>query len=288
MTKPLSTPISYYGGKQRMVPHILPLIPKHTQYVEPFCGGAAVFWAKQPSPHEVINDLDGRVVNFYRVLQTRFEELQSMIRGTLHSEAEYRWSKSVVADVEADEVDRAWAFWVQTNMSFGKKIGAGFAFSNAIRGGGSLEANNLVERKALLEGIAYTQRLEYVTLFSRDAVELIKLKDSPSTFFYIDPPYVSSECGHYKGYTSADFQRLLDTLSTLQSKFLLSSYPEPELLAMRALHGWQTKDIDATVAVSGKRKERKAKVECLTWNYSLAEEPIGLFALEHLSPSLRL
>lgn len=267
----MKTPISYYGGKQRLVPEILLLIPKHTQYVEPFCGGAAVFWAKPPSQHEVINDLDGRVVNFYRVLQTRFIELQTMIRGTLHSEAEYYRAKAVLQDGQAPALDRAWAFWVQTNMSFSKKLFAGFAFDNGLTSASVARKRN--------EFTGYQERLEPAEIFSRDAVELIKLKDSPTTFFYIDPPYVSSECGHYKGYTSADFQRLLDTLAALQGKFLLSSYPEPELLAMRAAHGWQVKDIEATVAVSGKRKERKAKTECLTWNYSLQEEPFGLFAM---------
>lgn len=278
----MKTPISYYGGKQRLVPEILPLIPKHTQYVEPFCGGAAVFWAKPPSPHEVINDLDGRVVNFYRVLQTRFTELQSMILGTLHSEAEHRWAKSVLADAEADEVDRAWAFWVQTSMSFSNKIGAGFAFSMRVREGAT-QCGNMIRNRRNEFVEAYSERLDGAEIFSRDAVDLIRLKDSPTTFFYIDPPYVSSECGHYKGYTAADFQRLLDTLATLQGKFLLSSYPEPELVAMRALHGWRVKDIEGTVAVSGKRKERKAKTECLTYNYTLADEPIGLFAAQNLS-----
>ena len=273
----MKTPISYYGGKQRLVPEILPLIPKHTQYVEPFCGGAAVFWAKEPSAHEVINDLDGRVVNFYRVLQTRFPELQAMIRGTLHSEAEYYRAKALLLNEQAEPLERAWAFWVQTNMSFSNKLFGGFAFSDD----GGRSAMTTTKRAEFGQ---YEVRLRGAEVFSRDAVELIKLKDSPTTLFYIDPPYVSSECGHYKGYTSADFQRLLDALATLQGKFLLSSYPEPELLAMRALHGWQTKDIDATVAVSGKRKERKAKTECLTWNYSLQAEPIGLFAAEHLAP----
>lgn len=271
----MKTPISYYGGKQRLVPEILPLIPKHTQYVEPFCGGAAVFWAKKVSAHEVINDLDGRVVTFYRVLQTRFDELQAMIRGTLHSERDYRLAKSVLADVEADEVDRAWALWVQTNMSFSNKIGGGFGFKNSAG-----TVRSIAVKRNTFE--AYKDRLEAVEVFSRDAVELIKLKDSPATFFYIDPPYVSSECGHYKGYTSADFQRLLDTLAGIQGKFLLSSYSEPELLTMRALHGWQTKDIEAQVAVSGKRVGKKMKTECLTYNYSLAEEPSGLFATQYL------
>jgi DNA adenine methylase len=272
----MKTPISYYGGKQRLVPEILPLIPKHTQYVEPFCGGAAVFWAKPPSAHEVINDLDGRVVNFYRVLQTRFAELQSMIRGTLHSEAEHRRAKALLLDETADPVARAWAFWVRTNMSFGKVLVAGFAFDDG------RTANTTANNR---DGFTsqYTERMRSAEVFSRDAIDLIKTKDSPTAFFYIDPPYVSSECGHYKGYTSEDFQRLLDTLATIQGKFLLSSYPEAELLTARALHGWHTKDIEATVAVSGKRKERKAKVECLTYNYSLAAEPIGLFGAEHLT-----
>lgn len=274
----MKTPISYYGGKQRLVPEILPLIPKHTQYVEPFCGGAAVFWAKQPSPREVINDLDGRVVNFYRVLQTRYDELRLAIQSTLHSEKEYRLSASVLQDELADEVDRAWAFWVQTNMSFGMKLFAGFAFGND----GSFP-NRINNKREEFCQTNYVQRIQGCQVFSRDAVELIKLKDSPTTFFYIDPPYVSSECGHYKGYTSADFQRLLDTLAGIQGKFLLSSYPEPELLAARAAYGWQTKDIEAVVAVSGKREGRKNKTECLTYNYSLAQEPIGLFSAEHLT-----
>ncbi len=165
---------------------------------------------------------------------------------------------------------------MQTNGSFSNKIGAGFGFDQDGRQAGVLAQ----KRRGFTE--AYLERLDLVEVFSRDAVELIKLKDSPTTFFYIDPPYVSSECGHYKGYTSADFQRLLNACATMQGKFLLSSYPEPELLAMRAAHGWQTKDIEGLVAVSGKRLGKKPKTECLTYNYTLAEQPIGLFATEHL------
>jgi len=280
----MKTPISYYGGKQRLVPEILPLIPKHTQYVEPFCGGAAVFWAKPPSQHEVINDLDGRVVNFYRVLQTRFAELQSMIRGTLHSEAEYQRAKPLLFLEDADPIERAWAFWVRTNMSFASDLMKGFAHGTDSRGGVAKQANNTRNKRNEFRE-EYAFRLSGCEIFCRDAVELIKLKDSPTTFFYIDPPYVSSECGHYKGYTSADFQRLLDTLATIEGKFLLSSYPEAELLTARALHGWHTKDIMGAVAVSGKREGRKEKTECLTWNYSLAEEPIGLFAQDVTAPA---
>ncbi|MDR1937317.1 MAG: DNA adenine methylase [Tannerellaceae bacterium] len=72
----LKTPITYYGGKQQMLRHILPLIPKHRIYVEPFFGGGAVFWGKEPAKVEFINDHDGEVINFYRVLKLQFPELK--------------------------------------------------------------------------------------------------------------------------------------------------------------------------------------------------------------------
>ena len=64
----LKTPISYYGGKQMMLPHILPLIPEHRTYVEPFFGGGAVFWMKPPSEYEVVNDINSRLITFYKAL----------------------------------------------------------------------------------------------------------------------------------------------------------------------------------------------------------------------------
>jgi DNA adenine methylase len=278
----VKTPISSYGGTQRLVSEILALIPEHDIYAEVCVGGGAVYFAKPPSRHESINDLDGRVVNFYRVAKTRFSELQALVRATLHSEAEYFRAKAILPLEDADPLERAWAFWVQTNMSFANKLGGGFAHSKSFNTGKADEPRaSTLKREAFTE--AYARRLELCEVFCRDAVDFIKLKDGPRTFFYIDPPYWESECGHYKGYTLADYQRLLQVCATMQGKFLLSSYPCPDLLAMRALHGWHIKDIDGTVAVSGKRKERKAKVECLTYNYSLAAEPIGLFATEHLS-----
>ena len=81
----LKTPISYYGGKQKLVSTILPLIPAHKMYVEPFVGGGAIFFAKEPSHIEVINDTNKELINFYNILQNRFVELQKMVAVTLHS-----------------------------------------------------------------------------------------------------------------------------------------------------------------------------------------------------------
>jgi len=91
-------PISYYGGKQNMVRHILPIIPAHTIYCEPFFGGGAVFFAKKPARLSAINDTNGWAVTFYRQLKCNFEALNDMVQGTLHSEAEHQRAKCILKE----------------------------------------------------------------------------------------------------------------------------------------------------------------------------------------------
>lgn len=112
--------------------------------------------------------------------------------------------------------------------------------------------------------------MRHVTVECRDALKVIDVFDGPDTFFYLDPPYVSSDQGHYAGYTEADFRNLLDACARMRGKFLLSSYPEAVLMEYRERHGWATSDIEQTVAVTGMRTgPPKKKTECLTWNYTL-------------------
>ena len=262
------SPISYYGGKANMVNSILPLIPKHQQYVEPFFGDGAVFFAKKPSPHEVINDTLDCAITFYRVLKTRFPELQSMIQATLHSESEYKRAKELLAS--EDDLLKAWAFWVQCNMSFSYGLSNGFAHSNAKKGRKNAGLQPITSKnKRDNFKVNYSKRLERTEIFCRDALDIIKLKDTPDTFFYIDPPYVSSDCGHYKGYTTEHFTELLDYLATCKGKFLLSSYPEQILMEYRDKYGWNFQDKIDRVSVSGKDTKGKTKTECLTFNYEL-------------------
>jgi DNA adenine methylase len=269
----MKTPISYYGGKQRLVPEILPLFPEHEQYVEPFTGGGAVFFSKNKIANEVINDLDGRIVNFYRVIQTKekFLKLQEMVRATLHAESEHIRAAKILKAPMVDEIEFAWAFWVQTNMSFSFIIFGGFAFGNCTRSG----RNSKNKRESFDD--RYHKRLEFTEIFCRDAIDLIDLKDTENTFFYCDPPYVSSDCGHYKGYTMENFEALLDRLTKIKGKFLLSSYPEEVLMKYREKHGWKSKDIHGFVSVDGNREIPKFKTECLTWNYELKKTQLEMF-----------
>jgi len=226
----LKTPITYYGGKQKMACHILPLIPEHFTYVEPFFGGGAIFFAKPPSPTEVVNDINHRLVNFYKVLKYDFEEIERRVDETFHSREQYRESGAAYysqADQITDPVGCAWAVWMQANMSFASKIGAGFGYDRKGK-----TPNRLAGLKSRFTQ-DYQRRLKRVTIENYDALKVIRTYDSPDTFFYLDPPYVSSDQDHYEGYSMDDFRQLLDTCATMQGKFLLSSYPELLLLEYR-------------------------------------------------------
>lgn len=115
----LKTPISYYGGKQQMLRHILPLIPEHHLYCEPFLGGAAVFFGKRPAPVEIINDLNEELINFYAMAKMRFRELNKLVKGTLHSRKTHQRAWAIYCSPEGhDLITRAWATWVLSTQSF--------------------------------------------------------------------------------------------------------------------------------------------------------------------------
>lgn len=258
----MKTPISYYGGKQSMLKHILPLIPHHEVYVEPFFGGGAVFFAKEQSNVEVINDYNANVANFYFQLSNNYEALKERIEATPYSRDVYKYAMSIYSNPYLySPVVRAWAFWVGTVQGFCNKIGSWRGASTS-----SKEAVLSTNKKLLINEETFG-RIKHVQIENKDAVELIKRLDSTSTFFYLDPPYVNSNQGHYGGYTQEHFNLLIDTLKSIQGKFLLSSYPNEYLNAARKECGWFNSDKNMHLSASSKSNKRK--VEALTANYSI-------------------
>lgn len=265
-------PFNYYGGKVNMLPHLLPLLPDVKQYCEVFAGGASLFWAKKPSRNEVLNDMNGNITNFYWQLKTNFSELQKLIQATLHSEDHYNRSYAIVkGEQEASDVERAWALWAQTQLTFSHIIFGGYAFGTTGMGLGTANKRDAFTEKLSL-------RLRNTEIFNRDALEIIDLKSNEEeTIFYVDPPYVSSDQGHYKGYTKENFIALLEKLKTIKSKFILSSYPEPELMEYRKECGWKSKDVQQVVSVTGNRDGQLMKTECITFNFEPPNAQVGLF-----------
>lgn len=262
------TPITYYGGKQRLLQHILPRIPEHTSYVEPFAGGAAVFWAKAPADIEVLNDTNKELINFYQVVQHKYSALAREIRASLHCRDTHRraWVINQNPDM-FDAVRRAWAVWVLSSQSFSAILDGSWGYDRE---------KNQTTKKIPSKKRRFTEhlaaRLENVQLECTDALYVIKSRDTASAFFYCDPPYYNSDCAHYDGYSLDDYENLLSTLAGIKGKFLLSSYPSETLIAHAKKHGWQMRSVDQRVTVNAKSGYMKRKVEVLTANYSLAGE----------------
>jgi len=261
------TPITYYGGKINLLSEILPLIPKHRIYTEAFFGGGAVFFAKEPVGSEIINDTNSIVVNFYEVVKTNFSELKTKIEATLFSRATYTVAHTIYRMPHLfNKLQQAWAFYIATNMGFSCQI-ASWGYDKYGKRVKAFQNKKIIFNKEVYK------RLENVQVENNDACKVIQSRDTEDAFHYIDPPYIDSNQGHYGGYTENDYKLLLDTLSSLKGKFLLSSYPSDILTEYTKQNGWHTKTfnkpISAQKAVTGKTRSRK--IEVLTANYPLAE-----------------
>jgi DNA adenine methylase len=249
--------VSYYGGKLSMLCHILPLIPEHKKYVEPFAGGAAVFFAKEPVKTEVLNDTNRMVINFYEQAIQNPEKLKKQINDTMHSRSLHHDCWVIYNHPHLfSKLELAKAFFVLSNQSFNKAIGPCWDFSTKV---GS--------KKALLNQ-EFTKRLENTQIECRDANLVIKDRDSLDTFFYIDPPYYNSNCGHYGGYSIEDFEKLLINLTKIKGKFILSSYQSDILDKYVKENGWSLKSYDMLLCTS---RQGKRKTEILVANYLLPD-----------------
>jgi DNA adenine methylase len=238
--------ISYYGGKQRMSSKIVPLIPQHTVYVEPFCGGAAIFFAK-PWPQvtnthhyrEVINDHDKRLINFYQQLRNHGPALVDALQLTLYSEHEHQIAKEL--DCE-DKLEAARRYYINVQQSFANNLNGGWG-RNVY--GRNLSATWTNKIKQLPN---YLDRMASVYIACDDALKIIKQWDSPQTFFYCDPPYPGTDCGSYKGYTMEDFQALVNTLDACQGSFILSNYDQ----FIEMPKDWERFEFEATASSKGR------------------------------------
>ena len=260
------TPISYYGGKQSMLKEILPNIPDHKIYCEPFFGGGAVYWAKDPVKSEVINDVNMNIVNFYEVLKNAYFDLKKRVDATLHSRATYKKALIIYESPELfadDYVIRAWAFYVVTNQGFSCKIGT-WGYDRNKR---AYTVQNKID--AFNEHLS--TRLKYTQIECNDASKVMLSRDTPETFHYIDPPYINTNQGHYGGYMEEHFRRDLDVIEKLEGKFLLSTYPSEILDEYISRNNWYSKKVEKVLSASNgaKSKTRKKKIEVLTANYPL-------------------
>lgn len=223
----------WYGGKFSHLDWLLPLLPPCHHYCEPFSGSSAVLLNRYPSPVETLNDLDGDVVNFFRVLRDQPEALMRAIALTPFSREEY--SKAILEPVEPlSEVERARRFYVkarQTRSGLAQsasptKWAACKTYSSA---GMSGAVSRWIKGPGSLGAIA--ERLLCVQIENRPAVDVIRAYDSRKTLFYCDPPYLHAtrkDVATYKyEMTEEQHQSLADVLNACQGMVAVSGYDHP-------------------------------------------------------------
>lgn len=184
----MRAPFPYYGAKARLAAWIASMLPEHRVYVEPFCGSAAVLFAKEPSTHEVLNDLNANVVTFMRVLRDMPEDLERACGLTPYARDEYHG-----ADLEVDgltDLERARRFFVRVTQSFNAEgVGTTAGWSNGMHRGAS-QATTVCSLVDAMQATA--ARLRGVVIDNRPALRLIRAYDAEDVALYVDPPYLGS------------------------------------------------------------------------------------------------
>jgi len=216
-------PLSYIGGKNRLAKRIIEIFPKHTTYVEAFAGGAQVFFHKEPSAVEVLNDLDGEIVNFFRVCQSHHEELVRYCHFLVVSRTWFELLKATDPATLTD-IQRAARYFYILKNSFASLVRHPNYHVHVVQPPGF----NLDKLPQLLENTH--QRLERVQIECLPYEEIFKRFDRPATLFYLDPPYFGRKLYHYN-FEASDFATLAERLAKLRGQFVLSLNDTPEVRA---------------------------------------------------------
>lgn len=277
-------PMAYYGGKTRLATRIAALLPPHRHYVEPFAGSLAVLLAKAPSRMETVNDLDGLLITFWRVLREQPDALARVCALTPHSRAEYLQARDAnIDDLDGlDDIEVARLVWIritQARAHTTRPSGTGWKYHIDPAGSGTSMPgylNAYVERMA-----AAARRLHHVSLECRPANEIVRAYGAfAGACLYVDPPYLgSARTDGGNGYridmrSADDHNQLLDALLACRAAVLVSGYASD--LYDTALHGWSRIEIATGTAQGGKYQ---ARTEVLWSNRPIGDQP-ALFDIE--------
>jgi len=252
----------WYGGKFSHLNWLLPLLPPCHHYCEPFAGSAAVLLNRSPSPVETYNDIDGEVVNFFKVLRDNREELIQAIALTPFSREEFAAAVTLPRQV-IGEVEQARRFFVRarqarTGLAQTASLGRWANCKNTSRSGMSGVVSRWLGSVEMLPLIA--ERLLRVQIENRPAADIVQLYDDPGTLFYCDPPYVHGSRGDAKAYSyemsDAQHTKFAQVLNLCKGMVAVSGYASP--LYDKLYKGWRRIDSDPKACHSTKGVRRES------------------------------
>lgn len=250
-------PLSYFGGKNRLARTIISLIPAHTCYIEPFCGGAQVLFHKSPSEVEILNDLDNEVFNFLRVCQLHHQELVRYLQFCIASRTWFELFKKQDPSILSDIQRAARFFYLQKNC-FGGLINKKNFSVSAQEG-----SNYNPHRIPMVLHLAH-ERLLKVQLECLPYQDILERYDRTETFFYLDPPYFGLP--HYRfNLKEQDYVDMANLLKNLKGHFLLSLNDVPQTRRIFS----QFKISKLSLAYSAQPAAGRKYHELLISNYTL-------------------
>jgi DNA adenine methylase len=237
------------------------MIPKHECYVEVFGGAAWVLFAKQPSPVEVLNDIDSELINFFRVLKHQPNELIASFAWELASREE--WNRLLGLDIAGlTEVERAHRFFYLIMSSWGGELGS-IRFQTSISDGG--HGNRLIGALETLEQRIKPahDRLKTVIIEHLPWEECVDRYDDERTFFYLDPPYPGNKCNYERNMRSlSDHVKLVARLKMAKSRWLLTTYDSKSMRELFAGYHFRSISFASGMAGNGYRN-----VELIVTNF---------------------
>jgi DNA adenine methylase len=257
----MRAPLRLLGGKGKLTPSLLPLIPHHATYVEVFGGGAALMFGKDPlrSKVEVYNDVDAGLVNFFRVLKNpiQFEKFVKRVQVTPYSRKE--WEDAMASWRETEDPAEQAAMWFTiARQSFGGRFGGSWGFSTESASKtkkfvGYMPQNVLAWLTAI-DGLAeFHWRMSRVQIESSDWRKCLRLYNARQTFVYLDPPYIWStrSGGTYEHeMTDDDHKEMVEVLLSYKGMVMLSGYPHPIYEPLEEA-GWVRSEFEVQVDVAG-------------------------------------
>lgn len=252
MSKPF---FSWQGGKRRLAKHIIPNFPEHDCYVEPFAGGAALFFMKDPAKVEVINDVNSDLVNLYRVVQNHLEEFVRHFKHSLISRQMYEWMKDTNPDTLTD-IQRAARFYYLQQQGFGAKA-EGRVFGTATTKAPNLNLLRIEENLSQAH-----LRLARVFVEHLDWQKCITKYDRPHSLFYLDPPYWET-AGYGVDFPFEQYEQMAKLAGTIKGKMIISLNDHPDI--RRVFDGFRIETAGINYTVGG-GKGKKAS-ELIIYNY---------------------
>jgi DNA adenine methylase len=250
----LKPPIARMGGKSRLRKQLIGMFPEEfICYVEPFFGAGWVFFGKEPSQVEVINDIDGELVNMFRMIKYHSKEVERLLQYEISSRDTFNEYKNI--DVEnMTEIQRAVRFIYVISQSFASK-GTVYGYGTTKSPAPQIFNTNLNELKARLRN-TYVENLNYESI--------IKKYDREHTLFFCDPPYLETDGYKYK-FELEDHIKLSDMLKSIKGKFILTINDHPKIREL--YNGFNIIEAEVMYSVSRQTKGRKNFKELIITNY---------------------